>query len=50
MSGQNIVYHSTKGESFKDVKRFEEPIPKIESNELLIKVKAVSLNYRDYVG
>lgn len=41
------VYRLTGRTSFRDIKRFEEPIPTIDRHEVLIKIKAVSLNYRD---
>lgn len=48
MSLNQKVFRLTKQESPKDIKQFEEPIPKINEYEVLIKVKAVSLNFRDF--
>lgn len=45
---ENIVFRSTEGKDFHDIKLFREPLPEIGSHEILIKIKAVSLNYRDY--
>ncbi|RFU74039.1 nadp-binding rossmann-fold containing [Trichoderma arundinaceum] len=42
-----IVYRLTARNSFRDIKPFKEPIPTIERHEVLVKIKAVSLNYRD---
>lgn len=44
----NIVYRSTEGKDYRDIKRFQEQVPKVGNNEVLIKVRALSLNYRDY--
>lgn len=49
MAVKNTVYRSTEGKSYTDIKSFQEEIPKIGNHEILIKVKAVSLNFRDYV-
>ena len=48
MSVTNTVFRSTKGKDFTDIKSFKEAIPKVGNHEVLIEVKAVSLNYRDY--
>lgn len=49
MPGKNTVYRSTQGKSYADIQRFEEDLPKIGNHEVLVKIKAVALNYRDYV-
>jgi len=45
MSG--VVYRLKAFTSIQDLKRYEEPIPNIDRHEVLINIKAVSLNYRD---
>lgn len=49
ISETQAVYHLTKIEDYKSIKCFQEPIPKIENNEILVKIRAVTLNYRDIV-
>ncbi|KAI9273109.1 putative zinc-type alcohol dehydrogenase-like protein [Phascolomyces articulosus] len=43
---KQTVYRSL-GIDYKGIKAGEEPIPDIDKHEILIKIKAVSLNYRD---
>jgi NADPH:quinone reductase-like Zn-dependent oxidoreductase len=42
-----IVYRLTARNSFRDIKQFEEPMPTINLHEVLVRIKAVALNYRD---
>ncbi|KAI8096440.1 putative zinc-type alcohol dehydrogenase-like protein [Halteromyces radiatus] len=46
---KQIVYRNSGNKSYKDIKSREEPIPDIDGHEVLIKIKAVTLNYRDLV-
>lgn len=41
------VYRLTEQSSFRALKLFKEPFPRIAPHEVLVKVKAVALNYRD---
>ena len=43
------VYRLVVTNAFLDIKPFEEPIPSINQNEVLVKIKAIALNYRDLV-
>lgn len=47
---KQIVYRNGAGKSYKDIKPSEEPIPEIDKHEVLIKIKAVALNFRDIVA
>jgi NADPH:quinone reductase-like Zn-dependent oxidoreductase len=47
MSSQQKVYRVTARTSFDDVKPFVEDIPAAGPHEVLLEIKAVSLNYRD---
>lgn len=44
-----IVYRLVANNSFLDIKQFEEPVPTLAQNEVLVRIKAVALNYRDLV-
>ncbi|KAL0575209.1 hypothetical protein ABG067_009051, partial [Albugo candida] len=46
---QQDVYRVTKTDGYKSIKVFKEAVPKIESNEVLVRIRAVTLNYRDVV-
>lgn len=43
------VYRLVDRNSFRDIKPFEEPIPAINHNEVLVRIRAVALNYRDLI-
>ncbi|KAI8326308.1 putative zinc-type alcohol dehydrogenase-like protein [Martensiomyces pterosporus] len=43
----NLTYRLTKVSSYDAIQQFEEAIPEIGDHEVLVKVKAVTLNYRD---
>lgn len=45
----HTVYRATAKTSFRDIKPFQEPIPTPNRNEVLVRVKAVTLNFRDLV-
>ena len=47
-TSKHIVYRDL-GTDYKGIKACEETIPEISKHEILIKIKAVSLNYRDIV-
>jgi NADPH:quinone reductase-like Zn-dependent oxidoreductase len=47
---KQTVYRNSAGKSYKDIKPLEEPIPEIDKHEVLIKIKAVALNYRDIMA
>ncbi|RCI02323.1 hypothetical protein CU098_007158 [Rhizopus stolonifer] len=42
-----IVYRINEFKGRQGLKRFEEPLPKLDKTEVLVKIKAVSLNFRD---
>lgn len=48
-SNKQTVFRSTTGKGYTDIKPFEEPIPEVSKHEILVKIEAVSLNYRDLV-
>jgi NADPH:quinone reductase-like Zn-dependent oxidoreductase len=48
-SKKQIVYRITERKGIDYLKDFQEDIPKINQHEVLIKIHAVSLNYRDLV-
>ena len=41
---------TTRGDGFDNLSRSSDPLPKPGKNEVLIEIKAVSLNYRDTEG
>ncbi|KAJ9126217.1 hypothetical protein QFC24_001940 [Naganishia onofrii] len=45
---QQTVYRLAKQDSYKSIQPHTEPIPTPTKHEVLIKIKALSLNYRDY--
>ncbi|KIM94002.1 hypothetical protein OIDMADRAFT_106866 [Oidiodendron maius Zn] len=45
----HTVYRLVDRNSFRDIKPFEEPIPTINHNEVLVRIRAVALNYRDLI-
>jgi NADPH:quinone reductase-like Zn-dependent oxidoreductase len=47
MPAQHTVYRVTDRKSFHDVRPFTEDVPEAGPHELLLEIKAVSLNYRD---
>lgn len=49
MSSKHLVYRLQSQTGHQSLKQSEEPIPKIDKHEILVKVHAVSLNYRDIV-
>ncbi|KAI8888238.1 putative zinc-type alcohol dehydrogenase-like protein [Backusella circina FSU 941] len=47
---EHSVYHITERTGYSAIKQFQEPVPtELGNQEVLIKVKAVSLNYRDLI-
>jgi NADPH:quinone reductase-like Zn-dependent oxidoreductase len=42
-----FVYRLTARNSFRDIKQFEESVPIIKEHEVLVRIRAVALNYRD---
>ena len=48
-SKKHIVYRITERKGIDYLESFEENIPSINQHEVLIKIHAVSLNYRDLV-
>lgn len=46
---KQTVFRSTEGKSYKDIKSLQEDIPEVDKNEVLVKIKAVALNFRDLV-
>jgi NADPH:quinone reductase-like Zn-dependent oxidoreductase len=42
-----FVYRLTARNSFRDIKQFEESVPVIKEHEILVRIGAVALNYRD---
>ncbi|KAI0384112.1 hypothetical protein F5Y04DRAFT_293472 [Hypomontagnella monticulosa] len=45
----HTVFRLTSGNSFERLQAFKEPIPAIDKYEVLVKVRSVSLNYRDVI-
>ncbi|CAO3656873.1 unnamed protein product [Mucor hiemalis] len=43
------AYRLTKVGSYKNIKAVQEPLRELQKNEILVKIKAVTLNYRDIV-
>lgn len=48
-SKKHTVYRITERKGIEYLKDFQEDIPTISQHEVLIKIHAVSLNYRDYL-
>ena len=47
--GTHSVYRLTARTSYHELKLFTEPVPKPPPHEVLIKIKGIALNYRDFV-
>ncbi|KAJ1957324.1 hypothetical protein GGI12_005056 [Dipsacomyces acuminosporus] len=48
-SAVNRTYRLTKVAGYQAIKPFDEPIPQVGAHEVLVKIRAVSLNFRDLI-